>query len=180
MASLAQPESKNSEWLETDGLGGFASGTAGGIRTRRYHALLLVATAPPLRRMVLVNGADAELETGTQRYALSTQRYAPNVNHPDGIDRLQTFDLAPWPRWTYAAGEGRVVHELFVPKDRTAVVLRWRWEGPAPAAPLRLHVRPFFSAAAITRPTTPTPLSAFCPWPCPKASAGTSTTACRR
>ena len=47
------------EWLETDGLGGFAMGTADGIRTRRYHALLLVATRPPDRRMVLV--ADLEV-----------------------------------------------------------------------------------------------------------------------
>jgi hypothetical protein len=43
------------EWLEADGLGGFASGTASGIRTRRYHALLLVATTPPTGRYVLVN-----------------------------------------------------------------------------------------------------------------------------
>ena len=44
------------EWLEADGLGGFASGTASGLRTRRYHALLLVATTPPTGRMALVNG----------------------------------------------------------------------------------------------------------------------------
>src|SRR5437762_492935 len=47
------------EWLEADGLGGFASGTVSGIRTRRYHALLLTATKPPVGRMVLVNGFDA-------------------------------------------------------------------------------------------------------------------------
>ena len=47
------------EWLEADGLGGFASGTADGIRTRRYHAILLSATAPPSGRMVLVNGFEA-------------------------------------------------------------------------------------------------------------------------
>jgi hypothetical protein len=47
------------EWLEADGLGGFASGTTGGLRTRRYHALLLAATTPPTGRMVLVNGLDA-------------------------------------------------------------------------------------------------------------------------
>ncbi|NLT70702.1 MAG: hypothetical protein GXX91_08400 [Verrucomicrobiaceae bacterium] len=51
----------DAEWLETDGLGGFASGTVSGIRTRRYHALLLTATAPPSGRMVLVNGFDASL-----------------------------------------------------------------------------------------------------------------------
>ena len=49
----------NAEWLEADGVGGFASGTVSGIRTRRYHALLLTATAPPAGRMVLVNGFDA-------------------------------------------------------------------------------------------------------------------------
>lgn len=37
-------------WLEADGLGGFASGTVSGIRTRRYHALLLTATTPPTGR----------------------------------------------------------------------------------------------------------------------------------
>ena len=50
------------EWLEPDGLGGFASGTATGIRTRRYHALLLTAVTPPTGRMVLVNGVDACLD----------------------------------------------------------------------------------------------------------------------
>ena len=53
------------EWLEADGLGGFASGTASGIRTRRYHALLLTAKNPPTGRMVLVNGFDAFVETSS-------------------------------------------------------------------------------------------------------------------
>ncbi|PYN18882.1 MAG: hypothetical protein DMD99_26605, partial [Candidatus Rokuibacteriota bacterium] len=47
------------EWLEADGLGGFASGTVSGMRTRRYHALLLTAITPPTGRFVLVNGFDA-------------------------------------------------------------------------------------------------------------------------
>ena len=59
------------EWLEADGLGGFASGTVSGERTRRYHALLLAATEPPSGRMVLVNGFDAFVETEAGRFALS-------------------------------------------------------------------------------------------------------------
>ena len=47
------------EWLEADGLGGFASGCADVVRRRRYHALLLAATAPPSGRVVLVNGIEA-------------------------------------------------------------------------------------------------------------------------
>jgi glycogen debranching enzyme len=56
------------EWLEADGLGGFASGTVAGLRTRRYHALLLTAATPPTGRMVLVNGFDAWVETNGARY----------------------------------------------------------------------------------------------------------------
>ena len=68
------------EWLEADGLGGFASGTSSGIRTRRYHALLLAATTPPTGRMVLVNGYDGWVETAAGSFALTSQRYAPGVN----------------------------------------------------------------------------------------------------
>ena len=73
------------EWLEADGLGGFASGTTSGLRTRRYHALLLAATTPPTGRMVLVNGVDAWIEPQTPadgasgREYLTRQRYRPGV-----------------------------------------------------------------------------------------------------
>jgi predicted glycogen debranching enzyme len=132
------------EWLETNGLGGFASGTESGVRTRRYHALLLAATTPPAGRMVLVNGFDAEIETAAGRFALSTQHYFPGVDSPNGMTRLESFELAPWPRRTYAIPGGKVVHELFVPYETAAVVLRWRWVGDT-TAPMRLRVRPFFS-----------------------------------
>jgi len=143
MEDSISPQLQKSEWLEANGLGGFASGTVSGIRTRRYHALLLAATSPPAGRMVLVNGFDAEGEIAGSRYALSTQRYSPGVNHPDGITRLHGFALEPWPRWTYALPGGTIMHELFVPYETAAVVLRWRWEGEA--KPIRLQVRPFFS-----------------------------------
>ena len=49
----------SAEWLETDGLGGFAMGTASGVRSRRYHGLLVSALNPPTERVVLVSGFDA-------------------------------------------------------------------------------------------------------------------------
>jgi len=85
------------EWIETDGLGGFASGTVGLTRSRRYHALLLAATTPPTGRVVLVNGYEAWVETPTGTIALSSQRYHPDVTHPDGGQRVEKFSPDPWP-----------------------------------------------------------------------------------
>ena len=64
----------HTEWLETDGLGGFASGTVGGIRTRRYHGLLLSATTPPVGRFMLVNGVEVTVTTPNGTFPLSSQR----------------------------------------------------------------------------------------------------------
>ena len=68
MTSVSRDDWLASEWLEADGLAGFASGTVSGIRTRRYHALLLTATTPPTGRMVLVNGLEVWLEKPAGRF----------------------------------------------------------------------------------------------------------------
>jgi predicted glycogen debranching enzyme len=132
------------EWLEPDGLGGFASGTASGIRTRRYHALLLAAMTPPTGRMVLVNGVEAWADTPAGSFALSTQRYEPGVLHPDGAARISSFTTDPWPTWTFTLPDGTVIaHEIVVARGQPAVRLSWRVVPPA--AGVRLRVRPFVS-----------------------------------
>jgi predicted glycogen debranching enzyme len=132
------------EWLETDGLGGFASGTADGVRTRRYHGLLLVATTPPTGRMMLVNGFDAWIDAGDVSVSLTTQRYLPDVLHPDGVWRLDLFQPDPWPTWRWRLTDDvDLIQELFVPRGTPRAVLRWRLVGALPSA--ELHVRPFLS-----------------------------------
>lgn len=124
---MAAPAANNLEWLEADGLGGFASGTTSGIRTRRYHALLLTAATPPTGRFVLVNGLQAWVETPAGVYALSSHHYVPDVIHPDGMRRIDLFEADPWPQWTYQLEDGtRLRFELFVPHGSSAVVLSWR------------------------------------------------------
>ena len=132
------------EWLEADGLGGFASGPVTGPRTRRYHALLLAAETPPTGRLVLVNGLDATVETPRGVFAITSQGYDPDTIHPDGAQRIEGFEDEPWPRWTIVLEDGtRLLHELFVPKGLPLVALSWRLLTPGMA--VTLAVRPFLS-----------------------------------
>jgi predicted glycogen debranching enzyme len=132
------------EWLEADGLGGFASGTTSGVRTRRYHALLLSATTPPAGRILLVNGFDAWVNTPAGSFALSSQRYAPDVLYPDGTSHITGFTNDPWPTWEYEMPDGtRMTQELFVQHGAGAVVVVWTLVRAT--GPVVLCARPFLS-----------------------------------
>jgi predicted glycogen debranching enzyme len=134
----------DSEWLETDGLGGFASGCVSGTRTRRYHALLLAATTPPTGRYVLVNGMEVHVTTPQGSFDLSSQCYAPDVIHPRGAERIESFAADPWPRWIYRLDDGtRIEQELFSRHGAPGVTMLWRVRGDA--AGVMLTVRPLVS-----------------------------------
>ncbi|SAK53771.1 Amylo-alpha-1,6-glucosidase [Caballeronia arationis] len=134
------------EWLEADGFGGFASGTVGTMRTRRYHALLLTATQPPAGRVVLVNGVEAWLDLDGTRHPLTMQHYAPDVLYLDASANLLSFDTAPWPTWRYRIGEREVlIAEVFVAKESRETVLCWRFEGRDAPRTATLSVRPLLS-----------------------------------
>jgi predicted glycogen debranching enzyme len=138
------PMDLTAEWLEANARGGFASGTVGGERTRRYHALLLVATHPPGGRVVLVNGIEAWTEGPAGRHALTAQRYVPDVSYPDGWRHLAGFSHHPWPSWRFVLPGGpEIAQELFVARETSETVLRWRQDGAA--GPCRLNVRPLLS-----------------------------------
>lgn len=132
------------EWLEADARGGFASGTVAGERTRRYHALLLAATDPPGGRVVLVNEVEAWANGPDGDHPLTSHRYTPDVVYPDGWRHLTDFSRDPWPRWRFTLPGGTtIVHELFLSRETSEIVLRWRREGTA--GPCRLVVRPLIS-----------------------------------
>jgi predicted glycogen debranching enzyme len=128
------------EWLEVDGLGGFAMGTVDGPATRRYHALLCAATRPPVGRMVLVNALDEELDDDGVIAPLSAHLYSGGVVHPDA--RPVKFEQRPWPTWTYVARGRTIEREIAMIHGRPLVVVRWRLvDGP----PVRLRVKPLIS-----------------------------------
>jgi predicted glycogen debranching enzyme len=131
------------EWIEPDGLGGFASGTVSGIRTRRYHGLLLPATTPPTGRVMLVNGLEVWATTPSGRQALSTHFYAPGVRYPDGTSRLVAFTADPWPTWTWDLGDGRTITgEIVVAHGAARTLCLWTLDGPGPVT---LEIQPLLS-----------------------------------
>src|SRR5262247_2615299 len=101
------------EWLETNGLGGFASSTIIGLNTRRYHGLLVAATRPPVGRMVLLSKMEETLILNSRRYDLSTNRY-PGVVHPQGYGLLKEFRLDPFPTFVFQAEGVEIEKRVFL------------------------------------------------------------------
>jgi predicted glycogen debranching enzyme len=91
------------EWIETNGLGGWASSTVIGMHTRRYHGLLVAATRPPVGRMVMLSKLDESITVGDERFELGTNQYAGTV-HPSGYVHLQSFSREFFPVFEFAVG----------------------------------------------------------------------------
>ncbi|MEO6797309.1 MAG: amylo-alpha-1,6-glucosidase [Candidatus Dormibacter sp.] len=132
------------EWLVTNGLGGYASGTVSGANTRRYHGLLVAALAPPARRMVLVSGVEEWLLIpGSEPIGLSSQEYWDGTIFPDGFRALESVELEgmiPVFRWSVGARmlEKRIWMEANA--NRTVVTYRLRRGDPA-----GLQIRPLLA-----------------------------------
>lgn len=112
------------EWLETNGLGGFASSTILGLNTRRYHGLLTAATKPPVGRVVLLSKLEETLVIKGERYELSANQY-PGVIHPRGFEYLAEFKLDPFPVFTYKIGELTLQKTVFMVQGENTTVVQY-------------------------------------------------------
>ena len=129
------------EWIETNGLGGFASGTLAGANTRRYHGLLTAALNPPGGRMLLLSKLEETLVLGNRRIDLSTNEYAGAI-HPQGYLLLSDFRLDPFPTWTFEAEGTRLEKSIFMPQGSNTVQVEYKLlQSPAAIEPV-LEVRP--------------------------------------
>jgi predicted glycogen debranching enzyme len=103
------------EWLVTNGLGGYASGTLAGPSTRRYHGLLVAALAPPVERTVLVGNMIEWATYGGERYPLFAFEYADGTVDQRGFAHLQSFVLeGALPVWTYALADALVEKRVWM------------------------------------------------------------------
>ncbi|MFA6356714.1 MAG: glycogen debranching enzyme N-terminal domain-containing protein, partial [Candidatus Omnitrophota bacterium] len=132
------------EWIETNGLGGYASSTIIGTNTRRYHGLLVASARPSLSRMVMLSKLEETLvlKDGS-RYNLSCNKY-PGIIHPEGHRYLDEFRLDPFPVFTYKAGDITIEKAVFMVRGENTTVITYKILS-SPGY-LELLVRPLIAA----------------------------------
>ncbi len=130
------------EWLETNGMGGFASSTIIGANTRRYHGLLVAATRPPVGRRVLLSKVEERLRVGGDTFHLSTNIYEGAL-HPGGYHNLVEFRLDPWPVMTYRIGRTVLVRSILMRHGYDTIVIKYHLTEAD--RPCQLLVRPLMA-----------------------------------
>lgn len=127
-------EAEAREWLVTNGIGGFASGTVSGSMTRRYHGLLIAALRPPLGRYHLVASLDEIVRYSGATYALATHRWASGAVDPQGFRYLESFRLeGTIPVWTYAFADALVEKRVWIAQGENTTFIQYtlaRSSGP--------------------------------------------------
>lgn len=137
-------EACSREWLETNGIGGFACSTIIGLNTRRYHALLTAATKPPVGRVVLLSKLEETLVVGDQRFELSANQYQ-DVVHPNGYQFLDSFRLDPFPVFRYRCDDVQLEKTVLLVQSENTVVVQYDLLGDLHGRPCLLEVRPLIA-----------------------------------
>src|SRR5215212_89608 len=133
------------EWLVTNGLGGYASGTVAGVVTRRYHGVLVASLPAPLGRMVMLNHLLERVRLPDRRVVwLGDEDAVAGPNVADRAEHLVEFKLElGLPVWRYELPGAVIEKRLLMPYGQNTVHVTYRLlEGRADSAPLRLALRP--------------------------------------
>ncbi|HEY9643837.1 MAG TPA: glycogen debranching enzyme N-terminal domain-containing protein, partial [Coleofasciculaceae cyanobacterium] len=114
------------EWLVTNGIGGYASGTVAGVLTRRYHGLLVAALQPPLGRTLLLTKLEEILHYDNQVYALSTDRWADGSVNPEGYRYIEHFSLnGAVPTWRFACGDALLEKRIWMQQGANTTYIQY-------------------------------------------------------
>ena len=122
------------EWLVTNGIGGYASGTVSGNLTRRYHGYLVAALHPPVGRTQLVAKLEETASYDGTDYALGTNRWTSGVVEPHGYLRIETFRLeGTMPVWQFALAGALLEKRVWMKQGENTTYVQYsllRGSGP--------------------------------------------------
>jgi predicted glycogen debranching enzyme len=114
------------EWLVTNGIGGYASGTVAGSQTRRYHGLLIAALRPPVGRTQLVSAIDEIVHYAGTDYSLATHRWASGAIDPQGFLLVEGFHLeGTKPVWAYALGDALLEKRVWMRQAENTTYIQY-------------------------------------------------------
>ncbi|MBI2486615.1 MAG: glycogen debranching enzyme N-terminal domain-containing protein [Deltaproteobacteria bacterium] len=130
------------EWLVTNGIGGYASGTVAGLLTRRYHGLLVAALNPPLGRTLLLTKLDETVLHNGLHYPLYANRWADGTVDPHGYRNIQSFHLeGTIPVWRFACGDAILEKRVWMQKGANTTYVRYNLHRAT--GPLNLEIKSF-------------------------------------
>jgi predicted glycogen debranching enzyme len=114
------------EWLVTNGIGGYASGTVAGSQTRRYHGLLVAALKPPVDRTQLVSAVDEIVHYAGMDYSLATHRWASGAVEPKGFLLVEDFHLeGTTPVWSYALTDALLEKRIWMRQGENTTYIQY-------------------------------------------------------
>ena len=130
------------EWLVTNGLGGYASGTVAGTVTRRYHGLLVASLPAPLGRIVMLNHLLERVRVrGSEPVWLGDEDEVAGPNAADRAGHLAEFRLElGLPVWRYLIGGAEIEKRIVMPHGQNTVHVTYRLLSGD--GPVRLTLRP--------------------------------------
>jgi len=128
------------EWLETNGLGGFASGSVHGAPSRRYHGLLCASLNPPTDRHLLVSHLVEKVCIEDQMIALSTEHY---LHHRPEAEIRGAFSARPYAHWSYVLPGGSLEKSITMLEDENTTMVRYK---NTSTQPLSLFLKPLTAA----------------------------------
>jgi len=134
--------SSRREWLCTNGLGSYASGTVAGILTRRYHGLLVAALAPPLGRRVLLSKFDESVSYAGTTTDLSANRWRDGTLAPTGCRTIVDFKLGGTiPVWTHAVADALLERRVWMEHGAQTTYVEWQLRDAS--GPVELHLKAY-------------------------------------
>src|SRR4051812_45099126 len=122
----------DTEWLVTNGLGGYASSTMAGVITRRYHGMLVAALPNPLGRMVMLNHLGESVTANGKTTALNAEeRVAGKIDPAVALGVADVRIEAGLPVWEYLWDGVRLERRILMPHRQNTVHVTYRMlEGP--------------------------------------------------
>ena len=136
--SLETAESR--EWLVTNGIGGYGSGTLSGLLTRRYHGLLIAALHPPLGRTLMLAKLDESLCYDQQDYLIHTNRWSSGAVSPSGYEYLESFELeGTIPVWRFACADALLEKRVWMQQGANTTYIHYSLSRAS--SPLKLTLR---------------------------------------